>query len=272
MKIIGLFDSGIGGLSVLKGLLEHLPKNDFIYFADTLNLPYGEKSAEELKSQVLKIKDFFSSYPDPILVSACNTASSLFLKKDSYKGMKFFNIISPTVKKTSSLIQKNEKIGVLATPFTVNSKVYIKSFLESAPHSKVCQQEAPFLADFVEKGIKCSNLLKEYLHPLLNKQINILVLGCAHYFFLINEVKKIIPPHIQIIDSSQCLKEYLISKKFLIKKTFQNSFDQNVSKEKISEKKSKIFIYVSKDKDSFLEKAQRILHPWTIHEIKEIKL
>ncbi len=257
MKKIGLFDSGVGGLSVLKMLIPYFPSVDFIYFADTLNLPYGEKNQKELKQYCVQVQNFLISQSVDVMIVACNTASTLYVGSTHYKEVPLFNIITPTVESAVSLSHLNDKVGVLATSFTVSSEIYPELLLKALPSLKVYQQVASLLAGAVEKNInfleESRPLLQKYLNPLMEKKIDTLILGCAHYFFLLDEIKKILP-YVQIICSCG---EGLISR--------INECLKGDSKDQ----ESSIFVYVSKDSPHFTSTTQQILdnHSVTIQEV-----
>ena len=201
---IGLFDSGMGGLLVLKGFLQKYPTKDFVYFADTLNLPYGDKSKEDLQKCCIKVKDFLLSLGVDVLVITCNSASCLYIDEKSYKNIPQTNVISPTIKKLMEVSSENDRVGVLATPFTVQANIYPLKIQSLKPQLKVFQEPAPDLASLVEKGLtqnsECKEALKKHLESLLKNDIDILVLACTHYFFLKDEIKKLIPSSIKVVD------------------------------------------------------------------------
>ena len=242
---IGLFDSGMGGLSILQALVKQFPNKDFVYFADTLNLPYGDKSKKELFQCCTKVKDFLLSSGADTLVIACNAASCLYLDQTHYKNIPLINIISPTVKKLIEVSSDNDKVGVLATDFTVQSNVYPTTIQPLKPQLKVFQEPAPDLAPLVERGLahhpKCKEALEKHLEPLLKQEIDILVLGCTHYFFLKDEIKKIVPFNIKIVNPL----DYLVLP------------DQaDVKEEKTS---SSIEMYLSQEQPEFVKVAHQIV-------------
>ena len=263
IKKIGLFDSGMGGLSILKVLLQKFPGKDFVYFADTLNLPYGEKSKEDLQKCCIKVKDFLLSLDANTLVIACNAASCLYLNQTHYKNIPLINVISPTVKKLMEVSSENDRIGILATPFTVRSNVYLNIIKSLRPQLKVFQKATPDLAPLVERGfahhLKCKEALKNHLQPLLKQNINILVLGCTHYFFLKDEIKQILPSHIKIVDPLDDLDV----KGFKDFKT-QNKIQKpvhlgDVKNFKENKSDSNVQIYMTQEQPEFVKAALRII-------------
>ncbi len=203
IKKIGLFDSGMGGLSILQDFLRKYPGKNFVYFADTANLPYGEKNKEELRNCCTKIQNFLLSLDVSALVIACNAASCLYVDKKKYKNIPLINVISPTIKKLMEVCTEGKKVGIIATPFTVKSNIYFNTIKSLDPSLNIFQRSAPDLAPLVEKGWErqeCKTALRKNLEPLLQKNIDVLVLACTHYFFLKEEIKQILPAHIQIID------------------------------------------------------------------------
>ena len=204
MNKIGLFDSGVGGLSILQGFLRKYPNKDFVYFADTLNLPYGDKSRKDLQKCCIKVKDFLLSLGVEALVMTCNSASCLYLDQTHYKNIPLFNVVSPTIKKLMKVSAENDRVGILATPFTVQSNVYSLKIQSIKPQLKVFQEPVPNLASLVERGLvetpECRESLKHHLESLLKKDINILILGCTHYFSLKDQIREFIPSSIKIVD------------------------------------------------------------------------
>ena len=249
---IGLFDSGLGGLSLLKALSQTNPQTEFIYFADIKHLPYGEKTKEELSSYCTAIKNFLLSLGAERLIIACNSASSLFTACELYKNTPLYNIISPAVKTALqiSMEKKKKNIGLLATPLTVKSNVYTQSLLLKDPSLNITPQSVPLLTSFVEKGQfhhpECIKTLKNYLSLFLRKKINILIPACTHHLFLIDEIKKIMGPDVDIVDP----RDELIRSLSL---DCQNSSNENSSA-------TNIHLYTSQDSSLFLKLAQKILN------------
>jgi len=211
---IGVFDSGLGGLSVLKELLKELPNEKFLYFGDTLRVPYGDKSLDELLVCTRRILDFFKTKDVKTVIVACNTCSANTLKlvKNEYD-FEILGLIEPAAKYISGFNIKN--IGLIATTATVKSNAY-KNAIEPFKIN-VYQQNCPKLVKFVESGEvdseELNKTLKEYLSPLLKANIEKLILGCTHYPFLVPAMKKLGLKDDFFINPAVCLatktKEFL---------------------------------------------------------------
>lgn len=184
---VGLFDSGIGGLSVLKRLIEKYPNNEYIYFGDTKNLPYGSKSIEELKILARNNIDFLLRFNVDIIIIACGTVSSNFLEylKDNYN-MPIIDIISPTINYLNNSNYNN--IGIIATEATINSHIFKNNI-----NKNIYEIATPKLVPLIE-GTTTGNIdivLKEYLNNYKDK-IDVLVLGCTHYPLISSNIKNIL--------------------------------------------------------------------------------
>lgn len=192
-KFIGVMDSGVGGLTVLKALQQVCPKETFLYYGDTKNLPYGEKSKEELIEIVKEIFDFFEKQNVKAVVLACNTTSATAYEelKDKYS----FKIY-PLIQVVSKCISKNKsitKIGVMATQATVNSGKYTEELIKNNVNLKVIEQACPLLVPIVEKKIEDydkEQVIKDYLEPLLKFHPDKIILGCTHYPYLLEDFAK----------------------------------------------------------------------------------
>ena len=203
MANIGVFDSGLGGLWILKYLEEELPSYNFIYYADQAHLPYGSKTPDEITKFSSDIVDFLLYKDCEIIVIACNTATSASIKTLREKYDIPFVGIEPAIKPASEL-SKTKHIGVLATKVTAEGQKLQDSIEQYAQDVEVHTVIGYGLVELVEEGKADSDeaemLLREYLEPLLNKNIDQLVLGCTHYAFLINRIKKIVGDKVNIID------------------------------------------------------------------------
>lgn len=193
---VGVFDSGIGGLTVLKRLQQLCPNENYIYFGDYKNLPYGEKSKEELLSIIKKIFDFFESKNVKAVVMACNTSSAQVYEefKDSYS-FKLFPIIQ-AASASIALDKEIKKIGILATKSTINSQMYSKSLKKTNPSLETIEMACPQWVSIVENKVVDfdeDEVLLKHLKPVLEFKPDKIILGCTHYPYLIDRLKKYAP-------------------------------------------------------------------------------
>lgn len=204
---IGLFDSGIGGTSIWSAIHDLMPNEDTIYLADSKNAPYGKKSKEEIIALSIKNTEFLLEMNAKIIVVACNTATTNAIKelRASYK-VPFIGI-EPAIK-PAALNSKTQTIGILATKGTLSSELFNKA-VEIYQDTKIVEQVGYGLVELIENGEinspEMTKLLHSYLQPMIDANIDYLVLGCSHYPYLIPQIKKIIPQHIQIIDSGEAV-------------------------------------------------------------------
>ena len=195
MMRVGLFDSGIGGLTVLKSLIKRYPDNDYIYFGDTLNLPYGSKNKEELKKLAKKNIEFLLDKNVDLIIIACGTVSSNCLDylKENYS-IPIIDIISPTIKELNN--NEYNSIGVMATEATINSHIFKNNI-----NKTVYEIATPKLVPLIE-GVSTDNLnevIREYLEDLIDK-IDVLVLGCTHYPLISLEIRKVLGNDIKLLN------------------------------------------------------------------------
>lgn len=230
--MIGVFDSGVGGLSVLSELERELPSADFVYFGDTKNLPYGTKSAEEIISFTKEIIKFFISKGAKDVVMACNTSSALAydtLKKE-FEGAAL--TIHPLIQTVAKEIAKSDKIGVMATEGTVKSRKYTAEIQKNNPNAKVWEVSCSGLVEIVEGGLledeKSIELIKSKLLPLLDNGVSKVVLGCTHYPFLLPVLEKFAPKEMFINPAkalSRCVGQTVSDKGGCGKREFYTSSD-----------------------------------------------
>ncbi|WP_185849429.1 glutamate racemase [Blattabacterium cuenoti] len=218
---IGIFDSGIGGLLIAKEIKIQMPNEDLIYFGDTKNMPYGEKSKEFIIKNSMKIASFLYEKKCKALVIACNSIASNALdliQKKFHKKILIFNVIDPVVK--NSIFLSFNKIGIIATPATIHSNCYIKKIKKYYHHLDVVQIATPLLAPIIENGLemkKINPIIKNYLSHL--KSIDAMLLACTHYLFLKQEIENFYHRKVHLIDIQkivvQEIKEKLSEKKLL---------------------------------------------------------
>jgi glutamate racemase len=201
--IVGVFDSGVGGITVLTELVKQLPSYSYIYFADTANCPYGPKKKEDIIRLSKTITDFLIRNGASIIVVACNTATASAI---DYLREKFnipFVGMEPAVK-PAALATKTNSIGVLATAGTFNGRLYKETSQKYAANINVNYQVGEGLVELVEQqkanSEEAEKLLKKYVDPMINDNIDHLVLGCTHYPFFIPLLLKLLPNNVSIIN------------------------------------------------------------------------
>ncbi|UGS21454.1 glutamate racemase [Flavobacterium cyclinae] len=229
---IGLFDSGIGGTSIWKEVHSLLPNENTIYLADSINAPYGLKTKEEIIALSCKNTELLLELNCKIIIVACNTATTNAIQELRAKYKVPFIGIEPAIK-PAALQSKTQTIGILATKGTLNSELFHKS-VANHPDVKIIEQIGHGLVQLIENGDinspEMEELLKSYLTPMIEKNIDFLVLGCSHYPYLIPQIKKIIPEHVQIIDSGEAVAKQTL-----------NILKQNNLLNNANEKSSQIF-------------------------------
>jgi glutamate racemase len=205
---IGIFDSGVGGLSVWREVARLLPCEDIVYFADSAHLPYGERSLEEVRAFSEGITEFLIGEGAKVVVVACNTASAAAL----YSLRERFPIpivgMEPAVKPAVSLT-KSGRIGVIATKATFQGLLFQRLVERFGQGVEIYTKACPGLVEMVEEGLlngkEAEERVKAHLEPLLEKGIDVLVLGCTHYPFLRETLEKVVGPGVSIIDPSEAV-------------------------------------------------------------------
>ena len=231
-KLIGIFDSGIGGTSIWKEVVKLLPNENTIYLADSKNAPYGEKSSEEIIALSVKNTEFLLSKGCKLIIVACNTATTNaidYLRKNYT--IPFIGI-EPAIK-PAALLSKTGAIGILATKGTLSSKLFEKTTKEYTKNITTIEQDGEGLVPLIEEGKlnspEINELLLTYIKPMLNFNIDLLVLGCTHYPYLIPQIKKIIGDKITIIDSGEAVAKQtkaILEKHNLLSVSTTKSFHQ----------------------------------------------
>ncbi len=209
-KLIGLFDSGVGGLTVLKALKNTLPNENYIYLGDTARLPYGTKSKETIIRYALQCTEKLMEYDLKILVVACNTVSSIALPyiKDKYPHIEVIGVVEPGAEAACNET-KNNIIAVLATESTIKGKAYENAILKIKPTATVIGKACPLFVGMAEEGIIKGELAeamaKHYLHEILLKtqKPDTIVLGCTHFPLLKEAIQHIVGNAIHLVDSAQ---------------------------------------------------------------------
>jgi glutamate racemase len=207
-KSIGIFDSGVGGLSIWEELIKKFPNENVIYYADSANCPYGPKSKDEIVNLTSNITDFLISKECKIIIVACNTATAAAIDylRESYN-IPFIGM-EPAIK-PASLNSQTKSIGVLATEGTFNGRLYLETSQRFASDVKLNVKVGDKLVDIVENGLvhKASTklYLSELISPLIKQDIDHLVLGCTHYPFLTPVLKSILPKHVKIVNPASAV-------------------------------------------------------------------
>lgn len=207
---IGIFDSGIGGTSIWKEINKLLPNEHTIYLSDSKNAPYGQKSKQEILQLCIKNTEYLLQQNCKIIVVACNTATTNAIQylRNNYK-VPFIGI-EPAIK-PASLTTKTNTIGILATKGTLNSSLFEKTSSLINAEIKIIEQVGEGLVELIENGeiesTEMSLLLKKHLQPMLNNNVDCLVLGCTHYPYLIEKIKEITQSKIKIIDSGEAVSK-----------------------------------------------------------------
>lgn len=216
-KPIGIFDSGIGGLTVAHAIRNALPNENLIYFGDTAHLPYGDKSEAAIQAYSVKIADVLLQYGCKLIVIACNSASSAsyeLLKEYVRRDVGVINVIDPMVNLIAKDF-KNKKVGLIGTKRTVSSDIYSKKLREINSSVELISMATPLLVPMIEEGFfnnKISHdIIDQYLSDELLAGIDSLVLGCTHYPLIKKELAAYYEGRVAILDSSEVVAEAVLN-------------------------------------------------------------
>lgn len=202
---IGLFDSGVGGLTVLRQMYQQLPHESVLYFADTARLPYGIRSQAEILQFVREILTWMSWEKVKMVIMACNTSSALAL--ETVRSEFDFPILGIILPGARAAVQKSQKIGIIATPATAASQAYSQAIQEINPKAEVLEVGCPAFVPLIEQNQLyhpyTKRVARHYLNPLLQKGIDTLIYGCTHYRHLENILQEIIPEQILFVDPAE---------------------------------------------------------------------
>jgi len=211
---IGIFDSGLGGLTVARAIVHALPGYDMIYFGDTARTPYGSKSRETVIQYACENTELLIKKGAELIVMACNTAASVATEVLRQKyDLPIFEVITPAASMVASF-QKTRRVGIIGTRATINSNVYTDKISKDRPDIKVYAVPCPLLVPLVEEGWidkpETRMIVKKYLHPLKVRQIDTLILACTHYPILKSIIQKKIGRRVRVIDSAQEVAQQLL--------------------------------------------------------------
>lgn len=215
---IGVFDSGLGGLTIFNSLLKNLPEYNYVYLGDNARVPYGNRSQEVIYQFTKEAIDFLVKKNCLLIIIACNTSTATSLKKiqieyipKNYPNIKALGVIKPAVEELEE--KKYRRIGIIGTKATINSKAILREINKVLPKTVVFQQACPLLVPYIEdssRNKKILNLiLNEYLAPLKNEKIEALLLGCTHYEIIQKDIEKIIGKKTRVISESKPVSEKL---------------------------------------------------------------
>ncbi len=199
---IGIFDSGVGGLTVLRQMYRQLPNESIIYFGDTARLPYGVRSQAEILQFVREILTWMQQQQVKMVIMACNTSSALALELVRQEfNFPILGVILPGAK---AAVEQGKRIGVIATPATAKSNAYKYAILEIDPNAQVWQVSCPEFVPLIEQNRihdpYTMSVARSYLEPLLKKEIDTLVYGCTHYPHLAPILRSLLPHPVKLID------------------------------------------------------------------------
>lgn len=207
---VGIFDSGVGGLTVARAIIDQLPHESVIYLGDTANTPYGTKTIQEVRTLALDVMDRLVDEGVKILVIACNTASAAVLRdaRERYtegRGIPVVEVIQPAVRRAVAAT-RNSKVGVIGTTATITSRAYDDAFA-AAVDFELISAACPEFVDYVERGITSGPeviaLAETYLAPIKNADVDTLVLGCTHYPLLTGALSYVMGENVTLVSSAE---------------------------------------------------------------------
>jgi len=238
--MIGIFDSGVGGLTVTREILRQLPEYQLLYLGDTARMPYGSRSQELIYQFTEQAVDYLFKQGCQLIILACNTASAEALRKiqqewlpKNYSDRRVLGVIRPVVEEAVKISQFG-KIGVVGTTATISSNAYVRELQTARPEVQVFQQACPLLVPLIEEGFinrpETIKILRYYIRPLKLNKIDTLILGCTHYHILLKQFRSIAGPQITVFDPAKIvaekLKDYLAQHPEVEKKLVQGANHQ----------------------------------------------
>lgn len=220
-RAIGVFDSGVGGLTVVKEIQEVLPNESVVYLGDTARVPYGNRSEETIKKFSLECAKFLEKKDIKVLIIACNTVSAVamdYLKERL--NIPIFGVVLAGSKMAVE-ITENHKIGVIGTVATVNSGAYEKEILKNDHKNSIFSKSCPLFVPIVEEGLQDTDIaistISHYITELTEKNVDTIVMGCTHYPILENSIRKVVGSEIKLVNPAKetvkIVKDYIRSKK-----------------------------------------------------------
>ena len=249
-RAIGIFDSGLGGLTILKTLHRVLPSENLIYFGDTMNVPYGSKSKQAVTRFSLAIARFLQEQHVKLIVIACNTASALALPSlQKQIKVPLIGVIKPGARQ-AFLHTKNGKIAVLATQSTVSSLSYPKELKRLNKKFQITQQACPVFVPLIEEGWihpqAGEQIIADYLRPVIKSGADTVILGCTHYPVIKKHLAKQLGKHVHLVDSAEAVSDQV--KQYLAQYGLLHPAGRG-----------KLTLYASDDTARFTQSAKHIL-------------
>jgi glutamate racemase len=255
---IGIFDSGVGGLTVYRALHERLPNERFVYLGDTARVPYGTKSLSTVERYAIENARFLAAHGVKLLVVACNTASALALPAiRKAVSVEVVGVIEPGAKKAVETTQK--KIGVIATEATVGSRAYSTAIKNLAPNAEIIETACPLFVSLAEEGWAETNeahsIAAKYLQSIVESGVDALVLGCTHYPILRNTIQEVVGANVTLIDSGAATAE--VVEQLLTEKNLANDSLNRAEKRELCDDLD--HFYVTDAAERFARVAERFL-------------
>ncbi len=265
--MIGVFDSGVGGLSVFQELVRQWPQYDYVYLGDSARAPYGNKSAEVIYEYTRQALTFLFSLGCQIVVLACNTASAraepILSRQEQFKN-RLLGVVQPTARAAVQASQRG-RLGVIGTAATIKAQIFAQVIKSENPAAQVFSRPAPLLVPLVEAGwIKrpvTRKIVKHYLRPLKQQKIDTLILGCTHYPFLLPIIKPIIGRSVKIISAPAVMPAEI-----------GRYLEKNPARKKSLSQKRKRQFYTTDDPQYFLGLANRLVGQKIIGKAEKAKL
>jgi glutamate racemase len=253
---IGIFDSGLGGLTVLKELATRFPNESFCYLGDIARLPYGNKSPETIRRYGAQILEFLRNQNVKALIIACNSASTVFLGEESFKGLPLLNVIGPG-SEAALKASVDHKVAVLGTCATIRSGAYKKTLTSLSSKAQVLEQACPLLVPLVEEGFIqdpiTESVLERYLAGVKKDGYQTVILGCTHYPVLRHDFQKVLGSGVKLVESGEVLGENL-----------ESMFSSGVL-ERSTRKEREIRVCITDLTDHFERLAQELMRPHVFH-------
>jgi glutamate racemase len=209
---IGVFDSGVGGLTIVRALIDSMPNESVVYFGDTARYPYGPRSGNEVRQFALEIASWLTGQDVKMLIAACNSASSAGLDhvRDAFPQIPLVEVVEPAVR-AAVRATRNRRIGVIGTQLTISSGAYQRALHATKQNVRLIPQACPRFVEFVERGETAGAevivLAQEYLAPLIEEDVDTLILGCTHYPLLAGVLKFVMRDAVLISSAEETVQD-----------------------------------------------------------------